>query len=208
MTTITTNTTIYQSNVNAYTWPVTIQGTTTVTLGENLISTAGKIIHFIVTGGDVTIDGNNNTVNVTAVTHYPGLVESTSNNTKVKNVGVKATPGITTDNGEGWIGSASFCGVIESCYSTGDIGGSCGGIVGDNAGSGQNKTCDISGCYSTGAISGDESGGIAGIYCGRNGGNVTITSCYSTGAISGQLSGGIAGSECGFNGGTVTITSC
>jgi hypothetical protein len=216
MNVITTSITIYQGDVNTYQWPVEIRGTTKVTFGGNLVSTADKVIHFIVTdslNNNVTIDGNNYTVNVTdtVTNHYPGLVASASNNTKVVNVGVTATSGIDTKtNGNvynGWIGSARFCGTITSCYSTGYIGAFCGGIVGSYAAGASGKTCDITGCYSTSPILGG-GGGIVGYNAGDNNGTVSITSCYSTGAISGSNSGGIAGSSFGSNGGTVSITSC
>jgi hypothetical protein len=71
--TITTNTTISQSDIASTTWPVTISGTNiTLTFGSNLTltSTSHK---FLITASNVTIDGGNNTVTVVSVTSYPGL---------------------------------------------------------------------------------------------------------------------------------------
>jgi hypothetical protein len=82
----------------------------------------------------------------------------------------------------------------ESCWSTGYIGESGGGITGDDT---QNAT--IENCYSTGATIDEDGGGI----CGEDCENSTITNCYSTGSISSDA-GGIVGKSSD----TVTITNC
>jgi hypothetical protein len=105
------------------------------------------------------------------------------------------------------VGSGGICGAftgigdkclvkIKRCYSTGNIGQSCGGIVGYSLGgsfyndtvltpvySVLNKpTIKIIKCYSTG-VSSVSSGGICGESCGVGKSRITIYKCYSTGNI-------------------------
>jgi hypothetical protein len=192
-----------------------LRGTTTVTLGQDLIFNSVDN-YFIISndaGNNVTLNGAGYKITINNVANYPGLVSSLSNSTVVTNVGVVPNTGTTTTTlriDGGWIGQGDyfsenkFIGRINNCYSTGANSDFCGGIVGAYAGS--SGSCNISDCYSTGAISDFGGGGIAGDSAG-SGGSCTIYNCYSTGAISGDECGGIAGASAG-NGGNCTIYNC
>ena len=182
-----------------------LKGNITVTIGQDLIFDSVDN-YFVVTddaGNNVTLNGAGYKITINNVADYPGLVFSRSNNTVVTNIGVVPNTGTTTTTlarDGGWIGGNTFKGTISSCYSTGNISGNSGGIVGGNAGI--NGNCTITNCYSTGNIS-YTGGGIAGAYAG-DGGSCTIENCYSTGNIS-RESGGIAGY---LAGGSCTIENC
>ena len=107
--------------------------------------------------------------------------------------------------------------IVESCSSTGVIGGDhrdpndgcsdgCrggGGICGNEC----SGDIMIMNCWSSGEIQ-DRAGGIAGRHIGinGNGSTVTITRCHSTGDIVGEFSGGICGQRSGYDNGHVIIT--
>ena len=160
--------------------------------------------YFIMGTSNITIDGQNNIVEINNIVGYNGLVQNGTselngmNNIIIKNLGVSAIGSTTLSDNAGWIGLQYFnkgtigC-VIDTCYSTGIISGtSSGGIFG------YGSSGTITNCYSTGMISGTSSGGIFGQLSSG-----TVTNCYSTGAISGLASGGIYG-----YGSTGTATNC
>ena len=80
ITEITENTTIRQTDLANYDWSnggVELKGKITVTFGSDLTSDDTDNIHFIVednSGNEVTIDGANHIVDVTATAGYGGLV--------------------------------------------------------------------------------------------------------------------------------------
>ena len=156
-------------------WPCRITNTSnynkTIYITNNLIITTADM-YFIIYSDNITIDGQNNTININSVTSYPGLVTNTGlynnksglstgyDNIKIKNLGVTSTSS-TLQYGGGWIGQvymnqyASNCEIIN-CYSTGDILIGAGGIFGSSSrGTATN-------CYSSGAIAGNGAGGIFG----------------------------------------------
>ena len=179
MSTISSSITLTQTLVNGYTWPVTISGgisgtPTVVTFGQNL-TFSNSNQYFTIGSQYVTIDGSSNTVTVSGVVNYPGLVQngtSGSNgysNVTVKNIGL-LTSGSTTLIADGgyigrrYFGRGSTNVVINNCYSTGNFssnlnaGGICGSFAGSYSGS-----VTIANCYSTGNI-GPDGGGICGRY--------------------------------------------
>jgi len=221
MSTISANTTITQSTIGSYTWPVTINGGTSsnpvvVKFGSNL--TFSNANNYFIFGSEyVTLDGSWNNVTVNNVPSYPGLVDNTAwGNVIIQNIGVLST-GTTTlrtgGNEGGWIaqrryGATVLSGpaIIQNCHSNGAIPGYCGGICGVAPGSG-NGNVIVRNCYSTGNVFGDHAGGITGGYSGA-GGSIIVTNCYSTGAVTGPSAGGILGGNSGAFGGKITATHC
>jgi len=233
---ITSNTAISQSDIENYSWPITISGDSIViTFTSSLVfSYVDASQYFILAGPNITVDGCGNTVEIDGVENYPGLIQNgdidyeTSSitngylNTVIQNIGVISSNGSTLGANAGWIGQQFYAfnasdNVIQNCYSTGEIGGfQSGGIVGYYASSGGNLSIDN--CYTTGAISGYQSGGIVGSTSSASSGYVSVSNCYSTGVITGdnQISGGfssgaaggIFGSAAGYSYGTAIATNC
>jgi peptidoglycan hydrolase-like protein with peptidoglycan-binding domain len=180
-----------QAYVDRTNFPVTVGGGTAttpskITLVEDIVTS--KPVQFIINTASsyVTFNGQGHTITLNGVTNYPGLIQSSSTNTIVRNVGVLSTTSSLTTSA-GWIGSLSFAGKIDTCYSNGNIAGRCGGIVGSRT------SATIKNCFSTGTI-GAFSGGIASELAGISG-LCTITNCFSTGEITGVNAGGIAGAS-------------
>jgi hypothetical protein len=203
---------VTQAYVDSTTFPVTVSGSRiSVLLMENIITT--KNIQFIFPGdSSVKFDGQGNTITLSGVKNYTGLINSASNSTIVQNLGILTSNNSTLANEAGWIGCSYYAGTVTNCYSTGDIGGEgSGGIVGsyfvDSDNTIVNITTSISNCYSTGSISGNGSGGIVGSYAGSGGYNYdyiylfrcNVSNCYSTGNIDGINAGGITGYRSSFN---------
>ena len=186
-------------------WPCTLTNISdtnkTVYITNNLEITTINNMYFTIGSSNITIDGQNNTININSVTNYPGLVQNGKpptngfNNIIIKNLGVTSSKSTLSSYG-GWVGhaymnnSTNSCEVIN-CYSTGTIENfSCGGIFGSySRGTATN-------CYSSGDISGSNASGIFGYLS-----DCIATNCYSSGAISGRTASGIFGS---FSTGTAT----
>ena len=232
--TISSSITLTQSVLNGYTWPVTINGGSlglpiVLTLGENVTLTNAQN-YFIINGNYVTIEGNNNTITISGISFYTGLVKngfynSTNgfNDITIQNLGVLAiNSDVAAD--QGWIGQSSFAlnatnNLITNCFSNGPLRQGSGGIVGSRA------YCSVIKSYSTGSHIGGYAGGIFGEYAygiaencfslspsfGNRGGGIfggnsnaaTATNCYSTGIINDNC-GGIFG---GFST-NCTATNC
>ena len=230
---INTSTTITQSLLEGYTFPVTINGGTigspvVITFDENLTigSNIGTSGYFILGSEYITIEGNDKTVTIEDVSNYPGLIQNGTNslgastNITINNIGIISSGNTTLADNGGWLCQSYFGSnisngtvIIQNCYSNGAISGSqSGGICADSYGGGASGGIfTIQNCYSTGVISGSSSGGICGNGYGTlaSGGTFTIQNCYSTGAISGSSSGGICGYAYGvFSSGTFTIQNC
>jgi hypothetical protein len=196
---INTNTTITNTDISTYVWPITILGGTssnvvTITLGTDITLNSSSE-YFIIGSQYIIFDGGNKTITINGVTNYPGLVlngTSSSNgysNITIQNINVSTSNGSTIAFQKGWIcwdyfGKASSNNQVTNCSSSGAINGNLsGGIFGSSSsGSAVN-------CYSSGAINGNLSGGIFG--AGSSG---SAVNCYSTSAISGNETGGIFGS--------------
>ena len=138
--------------------------------------------YFIMDTSYITIEGNNNIVNITNITGYYGLINNiTYENIIIQNLGVITDNLSNLQSRSGWIGQQSFIGTATNCYSTGDIRGMfAGGIFGSSS------SGTATNCYSTGDIM-YSSGGIFG-----SSSSGTATNCYSTGNIM-YGSGGIFG---------------
>jgi hypothetical protein len=163
---------------------------------------------YIELSGNEIFDGSGYEIDISGLS-WEGLI--TSNVTNIVGLTAPLIKNLGVINGDicggAIVRAAQKYFSIRSCWSTGDIDGSGGGIAG--AGAGLNGECDISGCYSTGDIDGS-GGGIVGPNAGESGGLCTISECYSTGYIlSGENAGGIAGANAGAGAGsTCTITNC
>jgi hypothetical protein len=236
----------------SFSWPLTITGgsqstPTVLTFGANRIFSDTN--HYFVIGSDyITIDGLGYTVDISGVSDYPGLVQNGTSgtngysNTTIQNVSVRSIGSSTLAGGQGWIGQQYYSNnasgnIIQYCYSTGDIGTGCGGIVGTIVAYGGNILilyCSTTGaitgqsaggifggsagnnygtatardCYTTGVISGISAGGIFGKYAGRYNGSASSINCHTTGAISGNTSGGIFGQFAGRINGIATVSNC
>jgi hypothetical protein len=232
---ISISTTITQADIDSYTFPVTIEGGTLenpviITFDENLIirSTIGINGFFIIGSEYITVNGESNTVTITDIPDYPGLIQNGTDilnaqtNITIKNIGVLSSNTTTLAEDSGWLcqryfgkGLSTGTLLITNCNSTGNISGSAtGGICGRFYGSNASGDAEliIENCYSTGIISGGSSGGICGNRYGSraSGGIFTISNCYSTGIINGQYCGGICGNRYGVqaSNGTFTILNC
>jgi len=91
-------------------------------------------------------------------------------------------------SGGGIVGSGVTNALIFSCYSTGDISGGAGGICGSECANVGEGGIGIIGCYSEGDV-GPNAGGIA----GANAGDVDVENSYSLGNMATPASGGIFG---------------
>jgi hypothetical protein len=228
MTELNSNTTITQTDINGYAFPVTISGSgLVITLGEDIVLNAVDH-YFIIGSSNVTFDGNYNTVTISNVPDYLGLIKNglesnAYDNVTVQNIGIITSGSSTLFEDGGWVGHQYFGNnstpttavLINNCYSTGAIGERAGGITG------RYSSGNATNCYSTGTI-GSHAGGITGgdwsgtaTNCystgtiGRNAGGITgfrlsgtVTNCYSTGTID-KYAGGITG----FNS-SGTATNC
>ena len=221
MSTISTSTTLTNSDISGYTWPATINGGTEsnpvlVTFDDDIsFNSASK--YFIIGSEYITIDGNNKNVTINDITCYSGLVQNGTQSTNgysnvtVQNINVDSDSSTLADS-MGWIGHSYFGKsssdvIVNNCSSSGCISGQgASGICG--LGLSRNGTSTISNCYSSGCICGPDAGGICGPDAGSNNGIVTVSNCYSSGAISGNNSGGICGSYAGSYGGTTIVSKC
>lgn len=182
MSSITSNTTIKNSNLLSYIFPVTISAGVIVTLDGEINITNNQ--YFIIGGSNVKINGINNcTININ-VDNYSGLVQNTNGtylNIIISNLSIKSQYSI--NNGAGWICQSSFLnGKVINCNVSGAIGVNCGGIFGQSS-----SLCTSNNCFTIGTI-GQYGGGIFGSYTT----NCTATNCYSCGNI-GNYGGGIFG---------------
>ncbi len=182
---------------NAFTW-TPIQWPFRLTKSTNLITDItikNSNEYFIFNADNIVFDGKGCVVTVDGVSNYPGLFlngyfvsnpistltwrNNGNKSITIKNLGVKTLNDSTLATNAGWIGQSCFGNEgnkIISCYSTGPIGPTCGGILGMYP-----ETVSVSGCYSTGII--DNGGyGIAKTSYSTSivafGSGVTITNCY------------------------------
>ena len=151
---ISISTTITQVIIDSYTFPVTINGGTLenpveITFDEDLtISSISG--YFIIDSDYIIINGQNNTVTITDIEDYPGLIQNGTNifdaysNVTVENIGILNSDTTTLLTYGGWL---------------------CQQYYGKRITTG---TILVQNCYSTGIISGTLSGGICGPYFGFN----------------------------------------
>ena len=237
-TSISISTRINQALLESYTFPVTIEGGTLenpviITFEEDLIIRSnieidGTTKYFILGSEYITVNGESNTVTITDIPDYPGLIQNGTDiltaqtNIRIENIGILSTNETTLLSSGGWVcqqyfGSTINNGtlIINNCYSTGNISGNVsGGICGAYYGYKISEKAEliIQNCYSIGNMIAENGGGICGGGCGYEdtGGKIEINNCYSTGIISGIFNGGICGTEIGNNakGGLISFTNC
>jgi len=137
-------------------------------------------------GGGKTITGL--TINASSEDSQ-GLFGYTAAGVVLKNIGLAAC----NINGRGNVGgiAGENNGIVQDCYTTGDITGSfncVGGVVGYN-----NTNGIVKNCYATGNVAHDQFvGGVVGLNSG------TVQYCYATGDVSGgRHIGGVVGSSDG-----------
>jgi len=223
--TISTSTTITQSTLANYTWPVTINGGTSsnpvvVKFGSNLQFTDSQ--HYFIFGSEyVTLDGSWNTIDISGVhgggSGYYGLVDNGNRlnvfygNTVIENIGITVSSGTILNGSASWFLQQGYSAntpsgvlTVQNCYSTGDMNDYTGGIVFQNSGYNENTKIVVKNCYSLGAIAGDSAGGIVGPNAGNGGASLQIINCYSAGSITGSDAGGIVGASVGV----VDISHC
>jgi len=173
------------TNPASYTWPITLAGSGILEIGGPItLSTANY--YFIITGTNITIDGLGNTITLSNITNYPGLILGpattyhTCRGIVIQNIkmtcGTSTLAGIDVNFGNGWF----------TQYLTNTAGGNNGSsTIASNGNTAQDLI--INNCSTDGAIANANCGGIVGGYT-----IATVNNCSCTGAISGSLCGGIA----------------
>jgi len=116
---ITGNTTLLNENLGDYFWPINVGGDswgnkTTVSF-DGQINIVDASNYFIASAGNVTIDGQNNSVTINGITNYPGLVQNGTsttngfNNIVVQNITIDASSStLANDPSNGWIAQRYF----------------------------------------------------------------------------------------------------
>jgi hypothetical protein len=213
------------------TWPMTLTNSNSnpgpssvlrvvATQALSISSSTGGTNGFFIAGSPyITFDGSGNTITISSIPSYTGLIENgstTAGTNGFANIVVQNF--ITTISGTsslagsaGWLCRQYFGrnvsgNAITGCTNNGTISGtSSGGIAGIGGGS-LGGSITFMGCTNNGNASVSRASGIAGENVGR-GGSATFTGCINTGVISGSASGGITGLFAGFAG-SATFTSC
>ena len=232
MSTISTNTTITQSDIsnNVYTWPITIIGATkTVPLSVTLAGaiTFDSSSQFFIIGSDyITISGSGSgsAITIQNVLNYPGLVQNGTSSssggyayTSIVYITIKTSGTSSLAEYAGWICQKYFSGrtfQINNCTNYGDIGNYSGGLIGayafsyDPISSTVPNSVTILYCTNYGAINGTGAGGIIGgnMYGSTtniNNGKLSITWVSNNGDINGSGAGGLIGQGAQYN-----STSC
>ena len=190
MSIISVNTNVNQTTFNGYTSPITINAGVTVALDGNITDAVGK--YFIIGGSNVVFDGSSNTITVSNIVNYTGLINcaTTAYTATIQKLSVSSSGTTTIITGGGWVvqGYTSNTGLdanitCTNCNSTGDMSTSnSGGIFGRFSSGTANY------CYSIGGMSATNTGGIFGA---SSSGKANY--CYSTGAITAAGTGGIFG---------------
>ena len=216
-------------------WPMTITNSNPgpssvlrVVATQALIisGSTGSINGYFIAGSPyITFDGSGNTITISSISSYLGLIQNGSSltagtngfaNVVVQNF-INAISSSTLAISAGWL-CQSFFGrnvlgnEITGCTNNGNINSGYGaGIVGQYAGS-FGGSLTITGCTNAGFIgSSDNTGGIASSNAGSDGGSVSFINCTNTGAgTTGWMwnGGGIASRDAATNGGSATFTSC
>ena len=218
------STILTQSLINSYTFPIYILSDSVITINENLDITGNINKYFVISGNNISINGNNKVITINGIINYPGLIQNGTSskdgytNISIKDLGVVTSNGSTLVDEGGWIGQNYFGNSISNgiisvtnCYSTGIISVSGGGIFGRYTGYYfKGGSIMVSECYSTGNI-GSGAGGIFGRTVGYIGigGIIKVNDCYSTGNI-GTDAGGIFGALLcsGFSEGSIIVSNC
>jgi hypothetical protein len=189
-------------------------------------STGGTNGYFIAGSPYITFDGSGNTITISSIPSYLGLIQNGLNtagtngfaNVVVQNFTTAISGTSTLAIGAGWLCQRFFgrnvsANAIMGCTnsSTGVISTtSAGGIAGFFAGTtgGSLTFIDCTNNGEVGNVSISRASGIAGENAGRGGGSVTFINCTNSGAISGSIAGGITGLFAASFCGSVTFTNC
>ena len=185
---LSTNTIIFQSDVDLYTWPVTIQGGTQanpiiIKFGENLNFGTNLLSYFIINSEYITIDGQNFTFTFEYIIKftpmdktgsYSGLIlngtgiSGVTNNDSFDNILIKNIGYIFNDKNQ--VNFTTTVGLYNGQFQQG------GYICQPYYANGQNN-CVIENCYTNGYLLWGD-GGILGGYSSG-----TAKNCYSTNSI-------------------------
>ena len=134
-----------------------------------------------------TFKDGNVSVSGSPLSYVGGVVGENSGTVKnCSNTGMVSVSGIGMGGSAGGVVGQNANGIVESCYNTGTVTGtgtSAGGVVGENSGTVEN-------CYNTGKVNGgDYAGGVV----GKNNSS-TVENCSNTGTVSGSNNaGGVVG---------------
>lgn len=196
--------------------PITCTGNGSTECTINITSQIVGNINFICASKFLTFNGNGNTITITNINNYQGLVKNGDSynsgiysNITIKNIILSSSGTTTLADYGGWLacryfglGSVDNSGyptcLITNCSSNGIITTFSGGIVGANC------TCKVTYCYSSGdMVISNYAGGIVGSYANsfliENQNNIVfktiVENSYSTGNINNNA-GGIFGSFC------------
>jgi hypothetical protein len=210
---------IYITNSNTDSTVINVKFTTNITFSSTIGNTNA---YFEPLTDFITFDGQNNTVTISSITDYLGLIKngtsssSTSSPSKrnitVKNIKTTSNSSTLHSSGGGWVCQSYFGAYssniqINNCSNSGSInGGLAGGICGAYAGSYGSIT--VTNCSNTGSIGSGAStgaGGICGVSAGYYG-TCTVSDCSNTGSII-TNAGGICGARAGSNG-QCTVSNC
>jgi hypothetical protein len=219
------------NDISGTTWPATITnsnpGASTIlrVIATQSLTILTSTSYFIVGTTYITFDGSGNTITMSNLSNYPGLIQNGTNlvvgkaNIIVQNFNIVGSGASTeTNQNGGWLcqayyGRASLANYITNCTNAARITrNNAGGLFGVYAGSYTGATMFITNCSNsadmTTATQG-RCGGICGQSAGSLGGVLTFTNCMNTGLISTAESGGIVGANAGGeNTGGVTFTNC
>jgi hypothetical protein len=216
-------------------WPMTITNSNSnpgpssvlrvvATQALSISSSTGGTNGFFIAGSPyITFDGFGNTITISSISSYPGLIQNgstTAGTNGFANVIVQnfttAMSGSTLVSQGGWLCGQYFGrnvleNAITNCTNTAQIGSGGAGILGQYVGS-FGGSLTITGCTNNGPFGqSDNTGGIASWNAGSDGGSVNFINCSNTGT--GFVNymwtgGGISSRNAAANGGSATFTNC
>jgi len=203
------------TNTTSYSWPLYITSGVTLTIFNDLTFTSSNQ-YIVISSNDVTIAGSNNTITISGITNYPGLIKNGSSssigysNCTINRLTIATSNNSTLLQGAGWLtqsyfgNTTSFSNIIK-CIASGEITGYetgdnyCGGIVGSYA-----RFINIVNSYTTGSI-GTNAGGIIG---SNTLNNINIINCYTIGSIGTNAGGIISKDGVNTDASTINIVNC
>lgn len=194
-----------------------------ITLNESL---PGGINKYFVCGSShlqfgsesLNNDGTRPKITIDDVSSYPGFIQNGSSggngfsNIYIYNLEILSINNSSLSDEAGWLCQVYFGRGVDNnyiinCFSDGEIGESCGGIIGANAGNDAGAELTIIGCSSSGNMVSSFAGGIVGQLAAVSG-TVICRSCWSEGDQNFSLAGGIFGINAGDSGGTAQAIDC
>ena len=190
---------LIDNTANTYAWtsPITIGNNIIVRFGGNI--TVSSVNHYFqINGNNVTIDGGNNIVSISAA-NYTGLFDFNSQNlVNIQNIIIRTQSGcsLVPQTFHSWLTKYNLTSKFPSnwnlrnCGMTGAVGCTNGSAFTPN--STNLNTCNFYNCYNTTDITGYGGcpGGIVGY---ANSGNIAFYDCWNSGNIIGSINGGPGG---------------